>query len=229
MFWYDPTLLILIPGILLALAAQVYMSNTYGKYARARSLSGLTGYTAARRILDSAGLYHVQIEMIGGELTDHFDPRANVLRLSKGVYEGGSVAAIGVAAHECGHAVQYAESYAPMKLRGALVKTTNISSTLSFAIILLGMLFSIPEIAYIGIGFFLVVVFFQLVTLPVEFNASNRAVAILGGGILPQGELEGVKKVLTAAALTYVAAFINAVLQLLRLLALVGGGRGRRR
>ncbi len=229
MFWYDSTLLILIPGVLLALAAQVYMSNTYGKYARKRSLSGLTGYTAARRILDNAGLYHVQIEMIGGELSDHFDPRANVLRLSKGVYESGSVAAIGVAAHECGHAIQYAESYAPMKLRGALVKTTNISSSLSFAIIFLGMLFSIPEIAYIGIGFFLVVVFFQLVTLPVEFNASNRAVAILGGGILPQGELDGVKKVLTAAALTYVAAFINALLQLLRLLALVGGGRSRRR
>ncbi|MBQ8910962.1 MAG: zinc metallopeptidase [Clostridia bacterium] len=229
MFWYDYTLIILLPGILLGLIAQVMMHSTYNKYAKIKSTTGLTGYTAARKILDGAGLYHVQIEMIGGELSDHFDPRANVLRLSEGVYNSPSVAAIGVAAHECGHAIQYANEYAPMKLRGALVKTTNFSSTFSFLIVLVGMLFSIPEIAYIGIGLFLVVVFFQLVTLPVEFDASGRALAVLKGGIMPESETDGVKKVLTAAAMTYVAAFVNSVLQLLRLLAIVNGGRGRRR
>ena len=229
MFWYDYTLIILLPGILLGLIAQVMMHSTYNKYAKIKSTTGLTGYTAARKILDGAGLYHVQIEMIGGELSDHFDPRANVLRLSEGVYNSPSVAAIGVAAHECGHAIQYANEYAPMKLRGALVKTTNFSSTFSVLIVLVGMLFSIPEIAYIGIGLFLVVVFFQLVTLPVEFDASGRALAVLKGGIMPESETDGVKKVLTAAAMTYVAAFVNSVLQLLRLLAIVNGGRGRRR
>jgi Zn-dependent membrane protease YugP len=229
MIWYDSTLLILIPGILLGMIAQILMQSTYTKYAAIKSAAGLTGYTAARRILDGAGLYHVQIEMIGGELSDHFDPRENVLRLSQGVYQSPSVAAIGVAAHECGHAMQYAESYLPMKVRGALVKTTNFSSSFSFLIVLVGMLFSIPEIAYVGIGLFLVVVFFQLVTLPVEFNASARALSVLRGGILPEEEMEGVKKVLSAAALTYVAAFVNAVLQLLRLVSIVSGGRGRRR
>ena len=229
MIWYDSTLLILIPGILLGMIAQILMQSTYTKYAAIKSATGLTGYTAARRILDGAGLYHVQIEMIGGELSDHFDPRENVLRLSQGVYQSPSVAAIGVAAHECGHAIQYAESYLPMKVRGALVKTTNFSSSFSFLIVLVGMLFSIPEIAYVGIGLFLVVVFFQLVTLPVEFNASARALSILRGGILPEEEMAGVKKVLSAAALTYVAAFVNAVLQLLRLVSIVSGGRGRRR
>ena len=229
MIWYDSTLLILIPGILLGMIAQILMQSTYTKYAAIKSAAGLTGYTAARRILDGAGLYHVQIEMIGGELSDHFDPRENVLRLSQGVYQSPSVAAIGVAAHECGHAIQYAESYLPMKVRGALVKTTNFSSSFSFLIVLVGMLFSIPEIAYVGIGLFLVVVFFQLVTLPVEFNASARALSILRGGILPEEEMAGVKKVLSAAALTYVAAFVNAVLQLLRLVSIVSGGRGRRR
>lgn len=229
MIWYDSTLLILIPGILLGMIAQILMQSTYTKYAAIKSAAGLTGYTAARRILDGAGLYHVQIEMIGGELSDHFDPRENVLRLSQGVYQSPSVAAIGVAAHECGHAIQYAESYLPMKVRGALVKTTNFSSSFSFLIVLVGMLFSIPEIAYVGIGLFLVVVFFQLVTLPVEFNASARALSVLRGGILPEEEMEGVKKVLSAAALTYVAAFVNAVLQLLRLVSIVNGGRGRRR
>ena len=229
MIWYDSTLLILIPGILLGMIAQILMQSTYTKYAAIKSAAGLTGYTAARRILDGAGLYHVQIEMIGGELSDHFDPRENVLRLSQGVYQSPSVAAIGVAAHECGHAIQYAEGYLPMKVRGALVKTTNFSSSFSFLIVLVGMLFSIPEIAYVGIGLFLVVVFFQLVTLPVEFNASARALSVLRGGILPEEEMEGVKRVLYAAALTYVAAFVNAVLQLLRLVSIVSGGRGRRR
>ena len=229
MIWYDSTLLILIPGILLGVIAQIVMQSTYTKYAAIKSVTGLTGYAAARRILDGAGLYHVQIEMIGGELSDHFDPRENVLRLSQGVYQSPSVAAIGVAAHECGHAIQYAESYFPMKVRGALVKSANFSSTASFLIVLIGMLFSLPEIAYIGIGLFLVVVFFQLVTLPVEFNASARALGVLKGGIMPENETEGVKKVLTAAALTYVAAFVNALLQLLRLVAIVNGGRGRRR
>lgn len=228
MFWYDPTILILIPAMLLGLVVQIHLQSTYSKFSKVNSSSGLTGFSAARRILDQAGLHHVQIECIGGDLTDHFDPRSNVLRLSKGVYGSTSVAAIGVAAHECGHAIQYAEEYKPMKLRGALVKSTNFSSGASILLVILGMLLSTPVLAYVGIAMFSVVVLFQLVTLPVEFDASRRAVSILGAGVLPGTEMKGVKKVLTAAALTYVAAFITAVFQLLRLLAIVSGGRNRK-
>ena len=230
MYWYEisPFALAII-AIVISLVAQLNVNSTFNRYSKIKNLRGVTGAEIARRILDRHGLYDVNVERVSGKLSDHFDPRANVLRLSKGVYESGSVAAIGVAAHECGHAIQYAQEYAPMKLRGSLVKTVNFSSASSFLIILVGMLFSIPEIAYIGVALFSVIVFFQLVTLPVEFNASNRAVAVLAGGIMPPEELDGVKKVLTAAALTYVAAFVNSLLQLLRLLAIVNGGSGRRR
>ena len=227
MFWYDWTIIIMIPAILLGLIVQIRLSTTYSKYAKVQSRTGMTGYTAARRILDAAGLRQVPIECIQGELTDHFDPRSNVLRLSNGVYNSSSVAAIGVAAHECGHAIQYAEEYTPMKVRGALVKATNFSSSASMIIVVLGLIFSIQEIALIGVALFSVVVLFQLVTLPVEFNASRRAVKILDG-YMDHEELSGVKRVLSAAAMTYVAALVSAIFQLIRLLAIVGGGRNRK-
>ena len=228
-YWYDYWgLLFIIPALLIGLIAQIVMKTTYSKYAKVKSSTGLTGFSAARKILDDAGLTHVPIECVSGNLTDHFDPKANVLRLSEGVYRSDSVSAVGVAAHECGHAMQYAENYGPMKLRGALVKSTNISSSLSFIVVLLGLLFGIVEIAWIGVALFGVVVVFQLVTLPVEFNASSRAIKVLGG-YMPEEETKGVKKVLSAAAMTYVAALASAILQLLRLILIVSGsGRNRK-
>ena len=228
MIWFDWTIIIImIPAILLGLIVQIRLSTTYSKYSKVQSRTGMTGYTVARRILDAAGLRHVPIECIQGELTDHFDPRSNVLRLSNGVYNSSSVAAIGVAAHECGHAIQYAEEYTPMKVRGALVKVTNFSSSISMFIVILGLIFSFRELALVGVALFSVVVLFQLVTLPVEFNASRRAVKILDG-YMDREELSGVKSVLSAAAMTYVAALVSAIFQLIRLLAIVGGGRGRK-
>ena len=227
MIWFDWTIIIMIPAILLGLIVQIRLSTTYSRYSKVQSRTGMTGYTAARRILDAAGLRHVPIECIQGELTDHFDPRSNVLRLSNGVYNSSSVAAIGVAAHECGHAIQYAEEYTPMKVRGALVKVTNFSSSISMFIVILGLIFSFRELALIGVALFSVVVLFQLVTLPVEFNASRRAVKILDG-YMDREELSGVKSVLSAAAMTYVAALVSAIFQLIRLLAIVGGGRDRK-
>lgn len=214
MIWFDWTIIIMIPAILLGLIVQIRLSTTYSKYSKIQSRTGMTGYTAARRILDAAGLRHVPIECIQGELTDHFDPRSNVLRLSNGVYNSSSVAAIGVAAHECGHAIQYAEEYTPMKVRGALVKVTNFSSSISMFIVILGLIFSFRELALVGV-------------LPVEFNASRRAVKILDG-YMDREELSGVKSVLSAAAMTYVAALVSAIFQLIRLLAIVGGGRDRK-
>ncbi len=227
MIWFDWTIIIMIPAILLGLIVQIRLSTTYSRYSKVQSRTGMTGYTAARRILDAAGLRHVPIECIQGELTDHFDPRSNVLRLSNGVYNSSSVAAIGVAAHECGHAIQYAEEYTPMKVRGALVKVTNFSSSISMFIVILGLIFSFRELALVGVALFSVVVLFQLVTLPVEFNASRRAVKILNG-YMDREELSGVKSVLSAAAMTYVAALVSAIFQLIRLLAIVGGGRDRK-
>ena len=228
MIWFDWTIIIImIPAILLGLIVQIRLSTTYSRYSKVQSRTGMTGYTTARRILDAAGLRHVPIECIQGELTDHFDPRSNVLRLSNGVYNSSSVAAIGVAAHECGHAIQYAEEYTPMKVRGALVKVTNFSSSISMFIVILGLIFSFRELALVGVALFSVVVLFQLVTLPVEFNASRRAVKILDG-YMDREELSGVKSVLSAAAMTYVAALVSAIFQLIRLLAIVGGGRDRK-
>ena len=227
MIWFDWTIIIMIPAILLGLIVQIRLSTTYSRYSKVQSRTGMTGYTAARRILDAAGLRHVPIECIQGELTDHFDPRSNVLRLSNGVYNSSSVAAIGVAAHECGHAIQYAEEYTPMKVRGALGKVTNFSSSISMFIVILGLIFSFRELALVGVALFSVVVLFQLVTLPVEFNASRRAVKILDG-YMDREELSGVKSVLSAAAMTYVAALVSAIFQLIRLLAIVGGGRDRK-
>ena len=218
--FYDWTFWVfMIPAMLLGLWAQAKVSSAYEKYSKVKLSNGITGYDAARAILNANGLHHVEIERIGGQMTDHFDPRKNVVRLSAAVYDTASVAAVGIAAHECGHAVQYAKNYSPRKVRGALVGVTNFSSMFSMLFVIMGVLFSFPPIAYFGVALFAIVALFQLVTLPVEFNASRRAIdALEGSGAFKESELDGVDRVLTAAALTYVAALVSAVLQLLRLL-----------
>ena len=222
---YDPTYLLLIPGLLLALYAQIKVSDTYSKWKRVSTRSRMTGAEMARMILDGNGCGDVRIERVAGKLTDHYDPQDGVLRLSNEVYSSDSVAAIGIAAHEAGHAIQDAQSYAPMRIRAALVPVANIGSNAAIPLFMLGLIFSWQPLLKIGILCFALAVLFYLVTLPVEFNASGRAVALLGDGYLTDEELRGVKKVLSAAALTYVAAALQALLQLLRLVVLAGARR----
>ena len=224
-YYYDPTYLLLIPGLLLALYAQIKISSTYSRWKQVPSRSGLTGAQMARRILDGNGCGDVRIERVSGTLTDHYDPQGGVLRLSDEVYASRSIAALGVAAHEAGHAIQDAQSYAPMRIRAALVPVANIGSSAAIPLFMLGLIFSWQPLLKIGILCFALAVLFYLVTLPVELNASGRAVALLGGGLLPDDEVQGVKKVLSAAALTYVAAALQALLQLLRLVILAGARR----
>lgn len=226
-YYIDPTYILVIIGLVLCLGASCMVQGTYKKYAKIRTMSGLTGCQAAERILHLSGIYDVTIEQIGGNLTDHYDPRKKVLRLSDGVYNGNSVSAVGVAAHECGHAIQHQTGYAPLHLRSVMVPLTNIGSRLAFPCILLGILVSSFQILIpVGIVLFGLTVLFSLITLPVEFNASKRAVRILGEqNILYGEEISGVKKVLRAAAMTYVASAIAAILQLLRLWILYGGKR----
>ncbi len=212
-------LVFVLPALLIAIYAQAKVKSTYAKYEKVTNTRGLTGAVAARMILDGNGLHNVRIERVSGNLSDHFDPRTNVVRLSDSTYGSASVAAIGVAAHECGHAVQYAQSYVPMKVRGAIIPVTNIGSTLSIPIFLLGLLFSMPFLMLFGIGLFCLVAIFQLVTLPVEFNASRRAMVTLEKErYLSDEELSGARRVLSAAALTYVAALLMSIAQILRLL-----------
>ncbi|WP_027307416.1 zinc metallopeptidase [Caloramator sp. ALD01] len=226
MFYYDSTFVILIPAILLSLYAQAKIQSTYSRYSREYSLSGLTGAEAARRILDYNGLYDVAIEMIPGNLTDHYNPRDRVLRLSQGVFHSSSIAAIGVAAHEAGHALQHNRGYAPLIFRNALVPVANIGSNLSWVLILLGIFLSSAGLINLGILLFTAVVLFQVITLPVEFNASSRALNQLDNyNILYKEELYKAKKVLSAAALTYVAATLMAISQLLRLIVLTRDSR----
>lgn len=224
-YYFDPTYILVLIGVVITLGASMKVKSTFAKYSRARSRTGMTGAQAAQRILSAAGITDVRVEHISGNLNDHYDPRTKVLRLSDSVYGSESVAAIGVAAHECGHAMQHQESYAPLQIRGAIVPAANIGSALSWPLILLGLLFSAFDFLIpIGILLFSFAVIFQLVTLPVEFNASSRAVAMLDRtGILYQEELKDTKKVLSAAALTYVAGAAAAILQLLRLVLLFGG------
>ena len=226
-FFYDSYYWILVvPAMLLAAFAQMKVSSTFNRYSQVRSRSGYTGAQAARDILDRNGLQGVRIERVRGNLTDHYDPRSNVVRLSDSVYDSPSVAAIGVAAHECGHAVQHAVGYFPIKLRSALIPVTNIGSKLSIPLLLIGLVVQVEPLINLGILLFSTMALFQLVTLPVEYNASNRALATLDStGMLSGDELQGSKKVLSAAALTYVAALLVAVMQLLRLLLLFGGRR----
>lgn len=223
--FYDPTYILVLIGVIITLVASSRVKTTFAKYSKVRSMSGMTGADVATRILHSAGIYDVRVERIAGDLTDHYDPKNKVLRLSDSVYGSASVAAIGVAAHECGHAIQDQKDYAPLKIRAALVPVANIGSTLAWPIILLGLFISaFQSLILVGIVLFSAAVLFQLVTLPVEFNASNRAVTILEStGILGNDEIHDTKKVLSAAALTYVASAAAAVLQLLRLVLLFGG------
>lgn len=226
MWWHYGTFGVAMISFIISLAVQINMSSTFSKYSRVNNRRYLTGAEVASRILASKGLYHVRVERVSGNLTDHFDPQANVVRLSESTYNSTSVAAIGVAAHECGHAIQHAENYAPVKLRSSIVKFTNISSTASYFLILLGIFFDSFDLMTLGIAFFSVVAFFQLVTLPVEFNASARAIAILSGDrIIDSGEEGAVKKVLGAAALTYVAALVTSILYIIRLLMIRGRSR----
>ena len=226
-YYFDPTYILVLVGAVLCIWAQMRVQSTYRKYSRIRSRSGMTGAQAAQRILQMSGIYDVRIEHVRGELTDHYDPSSKVLRLSDSVYGSDSIAAIGVAAHECGHAVQHDKGYAPLTFRTALVPAANIGSRLGILIILLGVIFSMNHmLIQIGIWVFALAVLFQVVTLPVEFNASGRALAMLGNyGMMEQDETRGCRKVLSAAALTYVAAAASAILQLLRLVLLFGGNR----
>lgn len=224
---------LVILSLLISLAAQIHVKSSFRKYSQVRNERGMTGAEAARQLLLDHGITNVGIQQVAGSLTDHYDPRTNIIRLSEDVYNSDSVAAVGVAMHEAGHALQYAEGYFPIRVRNAIVKSTNICSTGSYLLVLIGILVSGRygnalgyNLITLGIIFFLVVLFFQLVTLPVEFNASGRAVRSLREtGILNAEEQAGVRKVLTAAALTYVAAVAVSLIHLLRLLAI----RGRRR
>ena len=239
MFYYygfDMTYLILVlPCLILSLWASANVNSTFRKYSNQLSARRITGAQAAQRVLSANGVSGVRIERIHGNLNDHYDPKTNVIRLSDSVYDATSTAAIGVACHEAGHAVQYAQAYAPIKLRAAIVPITNIGSRLAMPLILLGLFFAFGEnlsytFVYLGIACFGLSVVFQLVTLPVEFNASRRAMeAIESGNILTEEEQRGARKTLTAAALTYVAATAVALAQLLRLLLIFGGRNGRRR
>lgn len=228
--YMDPTYLLVLIGLMLCLGANALVNSTMSKYGRIRNMRGLTGADAARRILDSEGLYQVSVECVRGNQGDHYDPRTNTVRLSESNYSQASVTAVGVAAHECGHAIQHAKGYAPLKIRSSLVPVVNIGSNLGIPLILLGVLLGWNQILIqIGIWAFSLAVLFQLVTLPVEFNASSRAVEkVQQYGLLGTQETEGCKKVLRAAALTYVAAAASSVLQLLRLVLLFGGNRRRR-
>lgn len=228
MFFYDWTFLIVLPGLILALIAQAGVSGTFARFQRVPARIGLTGAMLARRMLDSRGLNDISIERVSGNLSDHYDPSERVLRLSDAVYGSTSIAALGVAAHETGHALQDQEHYAPLKLRTAIVPAVGFGSNLSWPIFLAGLIFSWEPLLLAGIILFALAVLFSLITLPVEFNASSRALAALSsGGYLDADEMDGAGKVLRAAAMTYVAAAVGAILQLVRLLLLAGVGRRR--
>ena len=225
--WWDPTYFLVVIGAVICMIASARVNTTFNKYSKYRSMSGMTGAQAAERILNAAGIHDVQVLHISGNLTDHYDPRNKTLSLSDSVYHSTSVAAVGVAAHECGHAIQHQKNYAPLTIRGALVPVANIGSTLAWPLILIGLFFSRGTGSFLitlGIIFFSAAVLFQIVTLPVEFNASLRAQKLLEQtGILGAEELRYTGKVLRAAALTYVASAAAAILQLLRLVILFGG------
>ncbi|HEY8423734.1 MAG TPA: zinc metallopeptidase [Clostridia bacterium] len=235
---YYITGIVLIPGLLLAIYAQFKVSSAYSTYSRVNSASGVTAYEMARAVLNRAGLYNIQIQEIPGTLTDHYDHENKAIRLSRGVFNSSSVAALGVAAHEVGHALQYAENYFPVKLRNALVPIINITSRIMWPLVLFGLIFGLAVpgnpigdiVIYAGLIFYGSSVLFSLVTLPTEFNASKRAAALLSSsGILTRAETEQAKQVLDAAAWTYIASLVTAILSLLRFFAIIFLSRGRRR
>lgn len=226
MFYFDSTFIIVIIGTVICLIASANVKMTYNKFNKYNGRRGITASEAAKRILRISGVVDVAVVKTRGELTDHYDPRAGEIRLSENVADSISVAAIGVAAHECGHAIQHEKNYFPLKIRSVIIPVVNIGSSLSWPLILIGALFGLGNLVDIGIILFSTVLIFQLVTLPVEFNASRRAMKILKeSGILTGDELKGARKVLTAAALTYVTSVIFSMLQLIRLLILFGGRR----
>ena len=235
LFWGDATILVLIPAMIFAFWAQMKVNSTFKKYAKVPSRRGLTGAEAARRVLDASGLYHVRVERVRGHLTDHYDPRENVIRLSDATYASTGIAAIGVAAHEAGHAVQHAQGYIPIKLRSAIIPLTRFGSFLAMPLFIMGMLFSGGSYLGYGIGtifmvtgilFFSFSTLFQLVTLPTEFNASARAMkALEDGGLLAADELPAAKSTLSAAAMTYVAALASSLASLLRLILIFNNRR----
>ena len=227
-------IVLVLPCVIWAMIAQIRVQSAYGKFSRVRTMRGLTGAETAEKILRSQGITNVAVAPCRGHLSDHYDPRSNTVFLSEGVYNSNSVAACGIAAHECGHAIQHAQGYAPLKLRAALVPITNLGSNLAMPLVLIGLLFSSFSygfyIALAGVICFATATVFQLVTLPVEFNASRRALSVLESeGIVSSDEKSGVRKVLRAAAMTYVAALFVSLANLLRILIIVMGGRNRRR
>lgn len=222
--WY---IILVVPAMLLAFWAQINVNTTFSRYSKVLAPSGMTGAESARRVLEANGVTGVRIERISGNLTDHFDPKTNTIRLSESVYDATTVSAVGVAAHEAGHAVQYAVGYAPMQLRAAIIPATNIGSQLAMPLVLLGLIFSSAMLVDIGIIAFSMSTLFQLITLPVEFNASRRAVATLESRCVSDTEVKGAKAVLRAAALTYVAALAVSLASLLRII-LLFGNRNRR-
>lgn len=223
MFYFDPSYVLILIGLLLSMAASAKVNSTYARYARVGARCGMTGAEAAKRLLNSQGIYDVTVRRVPGKLTDHYDPRNKTVNLSESVYGSTSIAAIGVAAHEVGHAIQHANSYAPLTIRNAIIPVTNIGSKLSIPLILLGVVMSFQPLVTVGIVAFSLMAVFQLITLPVEFNASSRALATLNGEhYLDEEEVYGARKVLSAAALTYVAALVMSLAQLMRLVALFG-------
>lgn len=225
-YYYDSTYILVIAAFLLSLFASFGVNSAFSKYSKKLNSRGITAADAARRILNSNGLSDVKIEHVSGNLSDHFDPRTNVVRLSDSTYSSTSVAAVGVAAHECGHAIQYATGYAPIKIRNSIVPVVNIGNALSMPLFFIGLIMGMTNLALAGALLFGLVLVFQVVTLPVEFNASRRALKILDSTDMLYGdELKGAKKVLTAAAMTYVAAVASTALQLLRLLLILNRRR----
>lgn len=227
-YYFDPTWILVIIGAVLSMAASAKVNSTFSKYSKVRSMTGMTGEDAAKRLLNSQGIYDVTVRPVKGQLTDHYDPRTKTVNLSESVFHSTSVAAIGVAAHECGHAMQDNVGYVPLKLRGAIVPVANIGSQAAFPLIIIGGLIGGmgSPLVNIGLILFSLAVIFQLITLPVELNASRRAITLLDQvGILGGQEVNQTRKVLGAAALTYVAALAASVLQLLRLVILFGGRR----
>ena len=224
-YYFDGTYILIIIGAIITLIASSKMNSTFRRYSRVRCHCGLTGSQAAERILNQAEIYDVSVERVSGSLTDHYDPKSKVLRLSDATYGSDSISAIGVAAHECGHAIQHQKGYVPLTIRGALVPIVNIGSNLSWVFIIAGVFMSMNQtLIHVGIILFSLAVLFQLVTLPVEFNASSRALRVLGNtGIMYEDEVHQARKVLSAAALTYVAGAAAALLSLLRLILLFGG------
>ena len=226
MMLFDPTFILILPAMILALYAQNRVTSTFQKYSRVRSGAGISGSQAARRILDTAGLTNVAVELTEGTLSDHYDPRTKKVRLSRDVYQSSSLAALGVAAHEVGHAIQDARGYVPLQLRSNLFPVASIGTQMAFPLFFVGLIFAFDALMLIGIWFFIAALVFQVVTLPVEFNASARAIQLLQGqGMISGQEVSHTKAVLNAAALTYVAAVAVSAMHLLRLLVLRGSRR----